>query len=385
MPLTDAGFEPTSANEYLKTARESFETEVGFAVDWSRDQVLGNLAVIMAGLLGDTSEVAKAIHDQFDPNNATGVQLDNLCSIVGVYRKPPTFSTVTLTITGTNGTGLSPGDLIAEGGGADDSARWILGETVTIAGGSVDAVFTAEVSGEIQAAIGQVTDIVTPVAGVAAVTNAAAADPGEARESDDELRLRRSKSLQLLGSASLRAIRGAVLELDFVTACAVVENTSSAVATVEGISMAPHSVSVVVLPTALTDEQKATVAETIYDQVAAGIETVGTSVSTTVIGADGVEKPVNFNYAADLAVVVVVATTPESGFVAADYEADIQAIIADRFDDILNGDDLTDFDVFGWINDVEGLKRATVTLNGVNTVDATVAERLTLSGTAAVS
>lgn len=385
MGLTDSGFVPTTAAEYMTTISDSFEAEVGFSVDWDRDQVLGNLRVIMAGLLGDTSEAAKAIHDQFDVNNATGVQLDNLCAIVGVYRKAATFSTVTLTISGTDGTVLSPGDLIAEGGGADDDSRWVLGETVTISGGSVDAVFTAEESGEIQAAIGQVDEVVTPVDGVTGVTNAAAADPGEPRETDAELRARRASSIQLLGSASLRAIRGAVLELAFVESCAVVENTAAVSAVVEGLTLDPHSVAVVVLPSALTDVQKQAVLEVIYDHVAAGIKTNGTDVVGTVIGADGFEHTVAFDFASDVNVTVVVTVTPESGYTVADLTSNIQTIITDNFDDLSNGDDLTDFDVCGWIQDVEGLKRATVTLNGGNTVDATISERLVLSGTPTVS
>lgn len=380
MGLTDSGFEPTRASEYQETIKQSFETEVGFAVDWDRDQILGNLRVIMSLMLADTSEAAKAIQDQFDPNNATGLQLDNICALVGVYRKQATFSTVTLTITGTAGLALGIGDLSAEGGGVNDSAIWTLAEDVTVGGGgTVDALFQCTESGATEAGIGTVDSISSPVTGVTSVTNAAAANVGEERETDDELRRRRMEAIQLNGSASLRAIRGAVLALDFVETCAVVENTDSASAVVEGLTLPAHSVAVVVTPNTLTTEQKEDVAETIYGQVAAGIETYGTQTVTTVIGADGYAKTVSFNYATEVPVTVVVATTPETGYVYTDYEADIETAVAALFESLINGDDLTDFDITGSFKDLEGVKRATVTLNGGNTVNATISEILTLN------
>ena len=61
-------------------------------------------------------------------------------------------------------------------------------------------------TGATVAGIGAIDAVVTPVAGWTSVTNAAAANVGQDRESDQDLRARRQASLQVSGASSIAAL-----------------------------------------------------------------------------------------------------------------------------------------------------------------------------------
>ena len=163
--LTSAGYTPIRSAEYLTLLRAAIATELVAAgitaeIDWAADTILGTITSVTAASLGRLGEVAQAVYDARSPNNATGAQLDDLCTIVGVSRLDATYSTAAVTLTGTSGT-IIPAGSVVSGGGTDGLARWTLAASVTLASGTGTGAVTAEDVGAIAAAIGEIDAIIT--------------------------------------------------------------------------------------------------------------------------------------------------------------------------------------------------------------------------------
>jgi uncharacterized phage protein gp47/JayE len=362
--LTDDGYTAPRAADFLTVIRSAYEEETGLTIDWSADTFLGVSTSIMATQLGDLGEATQALHDGFDVNGASGLQLDNLALLVGVTRNAATYSTATVTLTGTTGTIIPEGSLV-EGGGSDGKARWATTEDVTLAGGTGSVVVQAEDVGEVVADALEIDAIVTPVSGWTAVSNTDPATTGEARESDAALRKRRQQSIQVAGSRSLNALRANLLAVDGVQAAVVVDNPTTATATVEGLSLTAHSIGVVVYPSTLTTAQKEAVAQAIYDHLAAGIATNGTDVVATVTGLDGYAKTIRYDYAGTTTVNVATTVTLAAGYELADVEEPIQELIADYFLALTVGDAARRLALFALVATIDGVEAAAMTLNGV--------------------
>ena len=378
MPLTDEGLEALRTADYLTLVRDALTAELAARgltgpADYDRDTFLGAVTAVMAAQLGDLSEALQAVYDARDPGNATGVQLSSLAVVSGITRNEATPSTVVLTLAGDAGTEIPQGRTV-RGGGPDGLSLWDLQEDAVIGGGgTIDATFVAQVAGATAAIAGTTWELITPVSGWTGATNAADAILGDDRETDDELRIRMQQSVQAGGTASINAIRAKLLELtldgvQILTAVGVVENVSNIAATIEGISMAPHSVGVVIYPSTISTAQLAVVVRSIYDNVAAGIETSGTS-SATVTGLDLLAKTIRWSYPALVGVTVGVvveveppSTTNPTPPTFAEVQPQVEAAIEEYGATLSIGDDVRELPIFQAVAAVEGVRSITVTL-----------------------
>lgn len=379
--LTDEGYIAPRAADFLSLIRSQYEADTGLTIDWGADVFLGTITASMADQLGDLAEASQAVYDAWDPNNATGLQLDNLSLIANVPREAATYSTATVTCTGTSGTILPEGREI-EGGGTDGRARWRSTADATIGGGgTVSVVFQAVDAGAVEGGIAALDQIVTPVSGWTSCTNPAVATVGEDRETDAELRVRRQQSLQVSGSRSLNALRSNVLQVDGVQAAVVVDNPTTTAATIQGISVAAIGVAVTVYPSTLTTAQKEDLAETIYDHVAGGVATSG-SASAIVTGVDGYSKTVNWYYATTQAVTVEVVVVLDEGYELGDVDDVIEDLFTDYFLALTVGEAARRLAGFALIATVEGVTSATLTFNTVAAdVSPDLTKLLTLTST----
>ena len=371
--LSDAGYTAPRAADVRALMQSQLATRLAAAglssdIDWDADVLLSMIVDVMAERIGSISDATQALYDAWNVNSATAAFLDNLCLIVGTTRIPATYSTCTVTLTGTSGTIIPAGKLI-QGGGPAGTSRWATTSDVTLSGGTGSVVVQAQDAGAIDADAASLTTIVTPVSGWTAVTNAAPATPGEPRETDAALRLRRQQSLQVAGSRSLAALRANLLALDGIQSVVVVENTEPTTETVSGISLTAHSVGIVVYPSTLTTAQKTAMVEAIYGIVPAGIATNGAQ-SATVTGGDGFAKTIQWAWATTTTVNVVTTVILEAGYELEDVEADIQAAVEDLFLALAIGQPAYNSDVViaarttAELTPRPGVKQATATLNG---------------------
>lgn len=129
------------------------------------------------------------------------------------------------------------------------------------------ARFVAEETGRLVLPAGALNEIVTPRSGWDSIENLVAGSIGRERETDEELRIRFEKSREVVGSATVRAIRARLMQEADVREVNVFENRSGMTSD-DGIP--GHAIEALV---AGGDNQK--VAETLWKHKPAGIETYG--------------------------------------------------------------------------------------------------------------
>lgn len=297
MPITSTGFTTLRSADYLAIIKAAVSAElaaqgVSGDVNYARDGIFGVMSAVVATLLGDTGgETAQALADQWNVDNAADSFADAMCALVGIYRQPATYSTVTLTIAGT---GTLPAGSIARGTTGD----WTTDADLALPG---DVTSTCTVIGEVNAGAGSITTRVS-VSGWTSVTNAADAVPGQEIETTAALMARRAESLQVSGRSSVQAIRAALLTLSYLSAAVVQENDENADAP-DG--QPPHSIALYVYPLGLSAAQGAEISETLYRNMSEGIQAWGDE-TYQVTGSDGVARGIEWSYAVEDAIAVTV-------------------------------------------------------------------------------
>lgn len=365
--LTSAGYTAPRTADFLAVIRNSFEAAVGVSIDWSKNAFLYHITSIMAQQLGELGDGSQMVYDAWVRANASGLPLDDLGNIVGIPRIQATQSTADYSVAGdaTSAGKIVPAGTVFEGGDpANPVARWTLDVDVTLTGAAVVATtITAVDHGEVTAAPGTITTIVTPVSGLASVANAAAASAGVPLELDADYRLRQQSSLQITGGRGLNAIAANLTALDGIIAAGVIDNVEAYAQTIEGVAMDPHSIAITIAPNTLTIAQQQAAAQLIYDQIASATKTMGDK-PFTVTGADGYAKPINYFYAADVNVTVVYTITLQTGYTLSQVAATILLANAAYFDLLAVGEDVLFHKIVAAGAGVAGVETLTVTANG---------------------
>jgi uncharacterized phage protein gp47/JayE len=160
------------------------------------DTAQGSLAYVMMAAFAIELD---RLHDQLDlalqlsfAQTTYGGFLDARAEEHGVFRRPASFASGTITFTGTNGTVIPSATLVSTvGGPGSDPISFRTTEEVTIASGTATADIEAVVAGDAgNVPVGAITQIVGFVSGIASLSNTAATSGGADEESDDLLRER---------------------------------------------------------------------------------------------------------------------------------------------------------------------------------------------------
>lgn len=167
--------------------------------------------------------------------------------------------------------------------------------------GNAEAVETGPVS----ALSGTLNEIVNFVAGWDFVENEVDATKGADAETDAAFRERRIASLQGLGGARLKAIRGNLLTVDGVSQAIVFENTTNEI---DVDNRPPHSIECLVVGGVNQD-----IFQEIFDSKAAGIESFG-DVSGTVTDSQGFDHTIEFSRPGSVTIYLEVDLTTNADF-----------------------------------------------------------------------
>lgn len=264
---------------------------------------LGQTISIIAAQLGACYQVQQQVYEAADPDDAADEQLDSACALGRITRQGASKSTVTLRFTGTNGTAVGVGTIAR----IPDGARFITTAGGTVSFGRVDLAAEAEDFGPVVALAGTITEAVTVIAGISAVTHISDAVVGRLVESDQALRQRREASLAVNGSATDAAIAARCLESDGVTQCIVISNRTSVT---DAYGIPARAARVVVYPTSLTTTRRAALRAVIWAHTPAGIELDGAT-SGTIVDSQGVTQTIKFQYATEVAVHVEIVVTTD--------------------------------------------------------------------------
>jgi uncharacterized phage protein gp47/JayE len=228
------------------------------------------------------------------PAFAIGAALDSLVKINGLVRKPASYSTCLVTLSGTSGTVITNGIVQDINGNL-----WNLPNSVTIGGGGmVTVTATAQVAGPIDAQIGQITGIYTPTAGWISVTNGSASIDGSPAESDSALRARQAISTELPSISLVAGTLADVFAVSGVTRANIDENYTGST---NGNGTAAHSIQVVA-----EGGDSLAIATAIYDNKSIGCGTTGSTTEVVVDPNTGISNNISFNRPTDVPIFVTV-------------------------------------------------------------------------------
>src|SRR5579859_1483506 len=313
--IDTTGISKPSYSDILSSFIASLQSIFGSDVLLTPDTQEYQFLAVQALAISDTGDLIIDVYNMLKPSFAQGAGLSALVKLNGLQRQIPTNSTVVVTITGTVGT-------VINGGQVQDTLGnlWNLPAIVVIpSGGSISVTATAVVVGAIAAAAGTVTIIATPTIGWQTVTNAAAATPGAAVETDAALRIRQGLSTGAPAQTPLQAIAAAIANIPGVTRSLVYENSTSAT---DSNGVPSHSIAVIV-----QGGVAATIAATIEAKKSPGTGTAGT---TTIVVNDpgGLAVPINFYVLATTAIYVNITIKAGTNYVNTTGTALINALVA---------------------------------------------------------
>lgn len=307
----------------------------GSSLSTDEEEYIGHMFRQEALVNAEANEIIQAIFDALGVANNSGVPLDNILELVGVYRQPEAYSTVTLTCTASKAMTIPAGKLVR----TDANVYFATDTDLVFSGaGSDDVEATCTVTGANEAGVSEVDIIVTPVSGWTAVTNAAAAVPGRVRELDAALKVRHTLAVATSGENDAAGIYAAVAAVSGVSACAVVEDYTSAT---------PVHVYVI-------GGSDADVAEAIDNNLTVGIGTAGAESVNVYNDTTKTTKTVHFTRATNLTLYVIVNISVVDGIFPSTGDDDIKDALVELIDPFRIGQDVPYLQLPGAVYTVPG-------------------------------
>lgn len=270
MPLTNQGFQRKTYDDILTEQTNRARLLFGDDIDTSEQSVFGKMLRLYCLDAAENQELAEGVYLSMFVNSAKGASLDRICTNAGITRNQATYAQHTIKVTGTAGTAITMGFLVSSGDVVFHSVdNYIVGSdgTVNITVECNDAGIIGNV------AVGSIDTIVNPVLNVFSIAHTAITQTAVEKESDYSLRTRYTQALSGTSSGTADAIRGAVLRVNGVESCLVIENSTAS--EVDGVP-ANSFICYVLAPTSA----KAAIAQAIFDKKPLGIPSVGTETVT---------------------------------------------------------------------------------------------------------
>lgn len=223
--ITQSGISIDTLATTQKEIEDQLKALLGNDIDLQPDQPLGVITGILSKAVHQVKEQQPALYNQFDPDQAFGNGLSGLVRLNSIERKPATFSTVILTLSG--GT---IGDIIPSGSSFSSDTNIVVTTTedVMLSADAVTVEAVCTVAGAIGIPVGSIKNVDNPL-GAEQVTNLESGVRGDDEETDMELRLRRNYSTSLASSSNEDGIRSVVLNIPEVSYVKVYENDTDTV------------------------------------------------------------------------------------------------------------------------------------------------------------
>jgi uncharacterized phage protein gp47/JayE len=296
--------------DLLQLCIDLAEEWLGKTVDTSEQELLGHLIRNLSLLLAEINESVQWVYDSSSVSNSSGVYLDNLLELVGIFRQSNAKSTATLTCTATVPTTIPAGSIVRSAANVQFATDVDLVFSVA---GSQDVAATCTVFGPYNADPNDINIIVTTVYGWSTATNAAAAIPGRLRELDAALKERHTVAVSTSGERDAASIFQAVSDVTGVSAARVDEDYTS---------ITPVSVYVI-------GGSDADVATAIDGSITVGIGMAGTTSVVVYNDTMGQNKTIRFTRATNLDTYISMVLTKNPVLYPADGDLQIKnALIA---------------------------------------------------------
>jgi len=219
--FTNSGIVVQTYQEIYDELAEGYRSIYGDDINLDPNAPDGQRVAIEAQARLDLQTFALALYNSFDPDLAAGLSQNRIIKLAGITRRPATRSQVDVEIVTDRSLTLSDDYTVEDSLGQ----LWITLEEVIIASATTQTVtLFAQDFGAIEADPDTVTEPATVVLGVTSITNPLASTVGVDEETDEELRIRRNRSLETPTSSSTGRLFTALTEVANVTDVAVYEN-----------------------------------------------------------------------------------------------------------------------------------------------------------------
>lgn len=278
------GLTTATRAELVAAMTTALQTVYGADINLASDSPDGQWMNIIVQAALDSQDLLTQIYNNFDPDNAVGVILDQRVAINGIQRQAGTFTVTDITITASQALNLygldqtlQPIYTVADNAGN----QWQLQNSQSIASpGSYIYTFQAAQPGAILTVPNTITVPVTIVLGVSSINNPTTYSTlGINEETDAELKVRRQKSVALASQGYLAGLLAALENVNGVTSAFIHENVTGST---DADGVPGHSIWVIVAGTGAA----ADIASAIYTKRNAGCGMKG-SISFTITQVDG--------------------------------------------------------------------------------------------------
>lgn len=238
--ITNTGISIDSFNDLFNTLSAEYKNIYGEDLNIDQDTSDGQKLSIFVKAYRDLQELGVDLYNSFDPDTATGIQLNKLIKLCGITRGIATKSLVDIEVTTSQAVTLDSDYTLKDTIGQ----TWIISSSQTLSIGTTTVSFTADEWGAIEALPNTITEFESIVIGVDSVTNPLSAIAGVDEETDNELKIRRNRSVSKPSQSSKFGLLGKLLELNGVIDAKIHENKTDTLDT--DLSLDAHSVWVIV-------------------------------------------------------------------------------------------------------------------------------------------
>jgi len=348
MPINDQGYLRPTYEEILEDRIALAQELFGQDIDTSDASALGKFIRLSVQDLADAYEAQEIIYYSRFPHTATGQSLDRLMPFAGITRNAATPAEHEIKFTGTAGYVVPVGFLVGTTG---DEEFYVVNPITLDENGVGSGIVQCTESGEIgNVSLGTITEIVNPNVDISEIEHIGIETLGKETETDADLRKRFELAIQGTGSGTSTAIRGAIMRINGVTGCLVVENNTSE--TVDG--RPPHSFEVYVYAPDTLDQE---VAEAIFSKKPLGIQAVG-DVSVEVSDIAGNPQTVKFSRVSETVIYIKITIATDG-----DFELDgvdqLKTALAGYINNLSTGEDVVFNSLYKYIFGIVGVRDVT--------------------------
>jgi uncharacterized phage protein gp47/JayE len=224
MPAIDAtGIHIQTFEEAYTELADALKAVYGADINLEQSTPDGQKVGIETKLSLDLQTAAVELYNQMDPDFATGQSLNRIIKICGIRRKPATRSSVDAEIVTEYDLTLPSGYIVQD----QNNQNWITTESQFLTQGDNTVTLYAEDWGNVEAEPNTITKPVTIILGVQSVTNTLSATSGSDEETDEELRIRRNRSLENAAYSTIGNLYAKLADLPGVTNLMIYENRTN--------------------------------------------------------------------------------------------------------------------------------------------------------------
>lgn len=308
----------------IKTAwQEIFKLIFGSNIYLDDASPQGMLVTALTKVVANKNAQFIFLANQFNPSNSSKNFQDAMGQLYYLSRKSATSSTTMCECRGLAGTVLNgantpnPAQAISENGDIFECVN-----TVTIpASGIIMTQFRAKETGIIPVNANTINKIYKQVIGWDSINNPNNGVVGTLVENRLDFENRRKNSLAINATGNREAVESAILNLENVSDCKVLENKSSEAITTQGVTLVRNSIYVIIEG----GETAQKIAKTIREKASGGCATNGSE--SVLLETDLV--PIKFDYVSPIATYVKVSV--EDNNLPTDYVQQVKEAIVNNF------------------------------------------------------